>query len=332
MKNVKNGARTRKLQNLEDGRLDYARSFESSRDSSSVPGLNTSLLQHLSTEITQVIHHRMFPPFWFGGVTDVLITILTLGATVADVWKAIEHIFIDKDKNLSDQLTDMDAPVDNQCLVLQLIASLTDQCDSIATHLQQSTPLPDFYTTRSKLCLEETRKSLQTPTGNALRASSVTTVASPSANVVTSGTHDQRDISDTPQSHHPRSSVRGTSEGLYRGRGRGMWGRGRGLGRGRGSYTQQQQPPWRNWNGPTWNSPLVPYPTAPRYQFRPPTAGILGHSPAYAYVVMLSIARYSGAIAALLCIAVLLNRYFEIAFTNSGGAISGAIEHYLPRT
>ncbi|XP_023743323.1 uncharacterized protein LOC111891495 [Lactuca sativa] len=185
-------------------------------------------------------------------------------------------------KNLSDQLTDVDAPVDNQRLVLQLIVGLTDQYDSIATLLQQSTPLPDFYTTRSKLCLEETRKSLQTPTGNALTASSVTTVASQSANVVTSGTHGQRDISDTPQSHHPRSSVRGASEGLYRGRGRGMRGRGRGRDRGRGSYTQQQRPPWMKWNGPTWNSLLVPYLTAPRYQFRPPTVGILGHSPAHA--------------------------------------------------
>ncbi|XP_023751949.1 uncharacterized protein LOC111900297 [Lactuca sativa] len=146
-------------------------------------------------------------------------------------------------KNLSDQLIDVDAHVDNQRLVLQLIIGLTDQCDSIATLLQQSTPLPNCYTTRSKLCLEETRKSLQTPTGNALTASSITTVASPSANVVTSGTHGQGDISETPQSYHPWSSVRGTSEGLYRGKGRGMHGRGRGRGHARISYTQQQQPP-----------------------------------------------------------------------------------------
>ena len=43
--------------------------------------------------------------------------------------------------------------------MLQLIFGLGEKYENIATHLQQTSPLPDFYTTRSKLILEETRKA-----------------------------------------------------------------------------------------------------------------------------------------------------------------------------
>ncbi|KAJ9554653.1 hypothetical protein OSB04_018698 [Centaurea solstitialis] len=119
---------------------------------------------------------------------DLLITILKPNSTAAQAWKALENIFIDSKlsralylenkfnnvrlesfsnvsaycqelKILSDQLTNVDAPVSNDRLVLQLINGLGDRYESLATMLQQSTPLPDFYTARSKLILEETRKN-----------------------------------------------------------------------------------------------------------------------------------------------------------------------------
>ncbi|KAI3498772.1 hypothetical protein L1887_34556 [Cichorium endivia] len=149
---------------------------------------------------------------------DLLVTILSPGTTAIAAWKAIENIFIDSKparalhlqhkfanvklqnfpnmaaycqevKNLSDQLTNVEAPVDNQRLVLQLISGLSDQFDSITTLLQQSTPLPDFYTARSKLCLEETRKSLHNPPDTTLTAS----VTTPEAHVTGTTTTDQWD-------------------------------------------------------------------------------------------------------------------------------------------
>lgn len=94
-----------------------------------------------------------------------------------------------------------DAEVDNQRLVLSLIIGLIDQYDSIVTLLQQSTPLPNFYTTHSRLCLEETKKSLQIATHAAITASSVTTTTPPSANVMTFGTQDRCDTIDMLHSH-----------------------------------------------------------------------------------------------------------------------------------
>ncbi|XP_023753179.1 uncharacterized protein LOC111901545 [Lactuca sativa] len=141
-------------------------------------------------------------------------------------------------KNLSDQLTNVEAPVDNQRLVLQLISRLSDQYDNITTLFQQSTPLPDFYTARSKLCLEETRKSLHNPPATALTAS----ITAPAANIADTTSSDQRDNRTYSQSQQPRSSDRGHSDGSYRGRGRGGQGRGRGRRRGRG-FSYSQQPP-----------------------------------------------------------------------------------------
>ncbi|KAL7602927.1 uncharacterized protein LOC111906824 [Lactuca sativa] len=215
---------------------------------------------------------------------DLLITILSPGTTAFAAWKAIENIFIDSKlaralhlhqklanvklenfpnmvtycqevKNLSDQLTNVEAPVDNQRLVLQLISGLSDQYDNIATLLQQSTLLPNFYTARSKLCLDETKKSLHNPPVTALTAS----ITAPTANAVGTTSSDQRDNITYSQSQQPRSSGRGHSDGSYRGRGRSGQGRGRGCGCGR-DFSYSQQPPWYFWNEPTWTTPplLIP--------------------------------------------------------------------------
>lgn len=115
---------------------------------------------------------------------DLLITILKPDSTAKQAWKSLENIFIDSKpsralylenksnnvklesfsnvsvycqelKTLSNQLTNVDAPVSNDRLVLELINGLRDKFESLATILQQSTPLPDFYTARSKLILKK---------------------------------------------------------------------------------------------------------------------------------------------------------------------------------
>lgn len=82
-------------------------------------------------------------------------------------------------KNLSNQLANVDAPVTNDRLVLQLIAGLNDSYENIATLLQQSTPLPEFYTARSKLILQERRKASQHSAATALTAGSTSATPPP---------------------------------------------------------------------------------------------------------------------------------------------------------
>ncbi|XP_057251827.1 uncharacterized protein LOC130591890 [Beta vulgaris subsp. vulgaris] len=75
-------------------------------------------------------------------------------------------------KMLSDQLAGVGSPVSDQRLVLQLVAGLTDAYDNVASLIQQRDPLPPFYTARSMLTLEESRKSQQLgSSSNALLAS-----------------------------------------------------------------------------------------------------------------------------------------------------------------
>ena len=82
---------------------------------------------------------------------------------------------------IADQLSNVDAPVSNQRLVLQLIAGLNENYDGIATIIQQSDPLPPFYEARSKLLLEETRKTKQaTATSQAAGTALMTTTSASS--------------------------------------------------------------------------------------------------------------------------------------------------------
>ncbi|XP_022031691.1 uncharacterized protein LOC110932742 [Helianthus annuus] len=117
-------------------------------------------------------------------------------------------------KTLSDQLASVGHPVDNDGLVLQLIAGLTEQYESIGTLLQAREPLPPFYTARSKLCMVESRKA-----ENTLHASKT---ASTALNTSTRSTSSQQVTEPT----YDRS----------RGRGRNQWGRG--------------QPSYNSWSNP----------------------------------------------------------------------------------
>ncbi|KAJ9547776.1 LOW QUALITY PROTEIN: hypothetical protein OSB04_020319 [Centaurea solstitialis] len=105
---------------------------------------------------------------------DLLHTILKPNTTASQAWTALENIFqdnrntraiyldskfvstrLDQHPNVSsycqamkmiaDQLANVGNPVNNQRLVLQLIAGLNDNYEGVAMLIQQTNPLPDFY-------------------------------------------------------------------------------------------------------------------------------------------------------------------------------------------
>jgi hypothetical protein len=249
---------------------------------------------------------------WIYGTISpsLLTTILKPGTTASSAWKALHDLFNNNKhsralyltnkfsntkldsfsdvssycqalKELSDQLSNVDSPVDNNRLVLQLIAGLSDPYDGVAMYLQQTDPLPDFETARSRLLMEESRKANQsTPSGSVLHAA-----APPDLQQATTDRHSP--VASKPSD---RNYDRGTQSDRGRGGGRRGKGRGRGNNKGRGQGVQVPV----GYMTPTMFSPWAysqtppcPYPTVPR----PPTPlpnqlpGLLGPSPQahYAY-------------------------------------------------
>ncbi|XP_076939076.1 uncharacterized protein LOC143607560 [Bidens hawaiensis] len=121
---------------------------------------------------------------------DLLNTILKKHTTAYAAWKALGDIFTDNKasqaihlknkfattrldnfpnmsaycqelKVLADQLANVDAPVSDDDLVLQLITGLNEQYEGIGMLLQNTHPLPSFYAASSSVIREETRKSVQ---------------------------------------------------------------------------------------------------------------------------------------------------------------------------
>ncbi|XP_076922250.1 uncharacterized protein LOC143583964 [Bidens hawaiensis] len=167
----------------------------------------------------------------------LLHTILKPQSTAVQAWTTLENIFKDNQatravylgrkfastrgddfpnmsaycqalKMLSDQLANVNAPVEEDRLVIQLITALNENYESKAQILEGTTPLPSFYEARSKLINDETRKQHQA-TISSLHSGGTALHAS---NNRTNDTH----------YHQPDSHV------SYRGRGRGRGGRGKG--------------------------------------------------------------------------------------------------------
>ncbi|KAM0012425.1 hypothetical protein Hdeb2414_s0053g00754151 [Helianthus debilis subsp. tardiflorus] len=172
---------------------------------------------------------------------DLLHTIINNTSNAHEAWVAIEGLFHDNKsaraihlmskfsntrldgfpsmtaycqalKVLADQLANVNAPVDNDRLVLQLLAGLNDQYEGISTILKNQDPLPSFYTARSKL--------IQTETDKAERASHAAKTASSALSATTS--RNQNYVSNRPVD---RSYGRGRGRSGRRGRGRGNYGR-----------------------------------------------------------------------------------------------------------
>ncbi|XP_022032622.1 uncharacterized protein LOC110933724 [Helianthus annuus] len=124
---------------------------------------------------------------WIYGTisTNLLHTILKPNTTAYDAWTALANLFQDNKatriidlnnkfantrldqfssmsaycqamKVIFDQLTNVGSPISDEQLVLQILTGLTEQYEGIGLLIQQTKPLPDFYETRSRLCMAET--------------------------------------------------------------------------------------------------------------------------------------------------------------------------------
>ena len=69
-------------------------------------------------------------------------------------------------KILSDQRKNVGAPISNNRLVLQLVASLAEAYKGVCTIIHQSDPLPLFYLVHSMLILKETDSAKQHAIGS----------------------------------------------------------------------------------------------------------------------------------------------------------------------
>ncbi|KAC9994828.1 hypothetical protein E3N88_44956 [Mikania micrantha] len=178
---------------------------------------------------------------WIYGTisTGLLKTVIKKSTTAYDAWKAIDNLFQDNKatralllkqkfantrlenfssmhdycqqlKVLSDQLNNVDAPVDEHDLVLQTIAGLTEQYETVGTILQNTQPLPSFFHVRSQLCMNETTKANQ-----ALHSSQQTATALH----VQSQPRPPRNT-NFPAPSNSSDSTRGRSRSRGRGRGR----------------------------------------------------------------------------------------------------------------
>ncbi|XP_022007769.1 uncharacterized protein LOC110907046 [Helianthus annuus] len=129
---------------------------------------------------------------WIYGTISpgLLKTVIKSKTTAYDAWKAIEALFQDNKatralylkqkfantrlenfssmhaycqelKVLAGQLQSVDAPVDESDLVLQTLAGLIEQYETVQTVIQNTKPLPSFLEVRSQLCMSETTKANQ---------------------------------------------------------------------------------------------------------------------------------------------------------------------------
>ncbi|XP_071727268.1 uncharacterized protein [Rutidosis leptorrhynchoides] len=184
-------------------------------------------------------------------------------------------------QSLADQLMNVGDKVSNERMVLQLIAGLNDNFDTVGTYFTQLDKLPSFYEARSKLILEETRKQKQIihNTGNN------------DADLITTTTTKSSSPIDQSQPRYNTQRGRGNNRG-HNGRGRNNSNRGRGWsnfyqsgGIPSSSPTnwKQQQPPFTNWgyqqNPWAQQTPPCPYPTTNWVRPNSNQAGLLSPSP-----------------------------------------------------
>ncbi|KAI3669195.1 hypothetical protein L6452_40422 [Arctium lappa] len=173
---------------------------------------------------------------------------LTLGACSS------MEAYCQKLKDLADQLGDVDNPVTEARLVLQMVRGLPPEFDVVGAYINQSSP--SWETDRSMLQLEQQRQTARKNQTHTVLAAP-TSVDRPSHNP----TGAQR--GQTPTHHN--YSGRGTS-GRSRGsnsRGRDRSFRGRG-GRGQQYWNQGNQNQWhqQNWNpSPSWTPLPSAYPS-----------------------------------------------------------------------
>ncbi|XP_076893913.1 uncharacterized protein LOC143546048 [Bidens hawaiensis] len=196
---------------------------------------------------------------------NLLMNVIKPKATAKETWDAIAHLFQDNQasraialktrltntklesfpnisaycqelKVLSDQLANVEAPISDADLVLQLVTGLTNtEYDAIGMFISQTVPLPTFSQARSRLTQEETRRAGYT--SNSIAGTALLTALN----------NPHRDASGR-RSYVPANENRGSHDSSQRGRGRGARRRGRGRSRGR-SYYGQTNPPGQSAQG-----------------------------------------------------------------------------------
>ncbi|GAU13170.1 hypothetical protein TSUD_179130 [Trifolium subterraneum] len=128
-------------------------------DASSSPSLketNPAMWKRLDAIVLQWIYSTIS--------TDLLKTIIEKQEfskvsmeQFSDASSYCQHI-----KSLSDQLSNVGAPVSDQPMVLQLVSGLSDAYSHVAAQIRHSETLPLFYKARSMVLLEETALAKRT--------------------------------------------------------------------------------------------------------------------------------------------------------------------------
>ncbi|XP_040254724.1 uncharacterized protein [Aegilops tauschii subsp. strangulata] len=178
-------------------------------------------------------------------------------------------------KALADALADVDEPVTDRTLTLQLLRGLSRRYQVIATVLPMQTPFPTFNLARSRLLLEELTQDARDRSDG----SSALSIGLGGGGSSSSG---DRGSSSTDCGKAPMERGGSGSSGGHpdRGRGRGrVRGRGRGHPGGRGHATPPAgagQTPWLGYFAP-WGAPFPPPARAPWVP--PNAAGVLGPRP-----------------------------------------------------
>ncbi|XP_021980556.1 uncharacterized protein LOC110876701 [Helianthus annuus] len=179
---------------------------------------------------------------WIYGTisSDLLHTILKPNTTAYDAWTALANLFQDNKatrtidlnnrfsstrldqfqsmsaycqamKIMFDQLTNIGSSITDEQLVLQILAGLTEQYESVALILQNTKPLPSFET-RSQLCMAETRKINQAKQAAQLAGTALTATADRNSSSRSSDTRQPDNRTDS--SERTRGHGRGAMEFL----------------------------------------------------------------------------------------------------------------------
>jgi hypothetical protein len=215
----------------------------------------------------------------YGTISDDLLnTIIERDSTAESAWNRLFEIFYDNKnsralyleqefsrvqmeqfpnassycqhlKSLSDQLSNVGAPVSNERLVLQLIYGLTDVYATVGSQIRHGDTLPPFYKARSMIVLEETAR--------AKKAAPITDnsafLASPNDSSVNSASRQNYNNTYGSNNHGGRGSNSAPSN---RGRGGNRGGRGKGRYGGRNNRSQYYRyPQQQQWVVPPWATP-----------------------------------------------------------------------------
>lgn len=179
-------------------------------------------------------------------------------------------------KALADALANVDEPVKDRTLTLQLLRGLSRRYQVIATVLPMQTPFPSFNEARSRLLLKEIQQDARDRSdGSTALSIGIGGGPSTGSGSSSSAPHSSSHRGKQPTDPAPRGG------GTNRGRGGGHTG-----GRGQPHLAPGGHTPWMGYFAP-WGAPLPPQGRAPWVP--PNAAGVLGPrpgNPAHAYPVI----------------------------------------------